>query len=34
MFSSSFVQASDGEVRLNLEALLQCEPLFEKVAAH
>ena len=34
MFSSSFVQVSDGEVRLNLEALLQCEPLFEKVAAH
>lgn len=34
MFSSSFEQESEGEIRLNLEALLQCEPLFEKVAAH
>lgn len=34
MFSSAFVQESEGEIRLNLEALLQCEPLFEKVAAH
>ena len=34
MFSSSFVQESEGEIRMNLEALLQCEPLFEKVAAH
>ena len=34
MFSSSFVQESEEEIRLNLEALLQCEPLFEKVAAH
>lgn len=34
MFSSAFVQESEGKIRLNLEALLQCEPLFEKVAAH
>ena len=34
MFSSSFVQESEEEIRLNLEALLQCESLFEKVAAH
>ena len=34
MFSSAFVQESEGEIRLNLEALLQCEPLLEKVAAH
>ena len=33
-FSSSFVQESEEETRLNLEALLQCESLFEKVAAH
>ena len=34
MFSSTFVQESEEEIRLNLEALLQCESLFEKVAAH
>ena len=34
MFSSSFVQESEEEIRLNLEVFLQCEYLFEKVAAH
>lgn len=34
LFSSSFVQESEEEIRLNLEALLQCESLFEKVASH
>ena len=34
MFSSSFVQESEEEIRLNLEALRQCESLFAKVASH